>query len=163
MNTKDILFTAGYAILDGTQYIGMLDTDSIEFAWENKYGLEEFTPTSHKELTQQILYAIHTNIAEQIVEPIVAECEMMHSNIWEGIVSYTDKWHSDHEEPFNLFFLLYFNKTAIWFKNSAGEHEVETLPGTLVAINQSDKTWQHRAVASDSKRVTACFRFKVKW
>jgi hypothetical protein len=163
MNTKDILFTAGYAVLDGTQYIGMLDINSIEFVWEDKYGLEENTPASHKEQTHQILYAIHTTIAEQIVEPMVAEYEMMHSNIWEGIVRNTDKWHTDCEEPFNLFFLLYFNKTSIWFRNSEGELEVDTEPGTLVAINQSDKTWLHRAVPSDSKRVTACFRFKVKW
>ena len=171
MSLKNQLFSNGYAILDGKSLVDLLDVDTIEFAIdpEDEELDPQATPVDNFEMVNHMLKLIHQEIAREFIEPYAISYKLLHRTIWEGNTKDADLWHTDSYEDPDMFFLLYFsdmtkyNDGALWIRGDSTEIRIVPNSGTLVAIENNDPKWAHRAEVSQARRVVACFRFLVEW
>lgn len=156
-------FTQGFQIFDGSQYMHYIDVDSIQ--WQYEGGINnDYHPANDRDKIDSVLYAIHYQIALDIVEPSVKYYTIEKRRIWEGVNLDATAWHNDLKEGPNCFFLLYHSKMIddgfVYFRNRREEWKILPEPGLLVAVNcLSD--FEHKADVSSRQRVISSYYFNL--
>lgn len=163
------LKTRGFSVQDFSESLGILNLDEIKFVWEPKYNLRENVPINKIDEIDRLLYILHLEIQKKYLINNVKCSKILNRRLWEGFTEETDIWHNDIEDGPNVFFLLYFddmaktNDGALWVKNDHEVVRIVPVPGTLVALNQENRSFLHKAEKSESRRITASFEFTVEW
>lgn len=130
----------------------------------------EFIPVEKIEEIKLALKMIQLYIAEKYIEPYAENVELLHNSIVKGIAKNADQWHSDAREAPTVFFLLYFNdmtqdNTGAFLIKNSHDYLERIVPrcGTLIAVENMQPNFLHRAEQTSNTRIVACFRYKVEW
>ena len=163
------LFKNGYCSWLATDLADQLQTDDLEF--DPKTSLISRLPTNNQEYVSAMLNVLHDEIAERFVVPYAKQYKKLESDI-KGNATKDSRfciWHTDAEEPGNVFFLLYLNDLSIHNEGAlcikANDNEFRIVPsyGTLIAVNNNNPDFLHRAEYTEHRRIVACFDFLVDW
>ena len=161
-------FTKGFQIFDGKKYSDQLDVSNIE--WEYEGGINnDYHPASDKDFINASLMTIHSQIEADLVAPYF-DYEIERTRIWEGVNLDVQGWHNHYTTHPNFFFLLYWSDTksvgegSVWFADidHTNEWEIWPTPGTLIAVNNSDK-FLHKVQKTSHTRILAEFYFDVDY
>lgn len=159
----------GFFVFDFSKNIKFFQIDEIKFKWDRKYNVRENVPVNMLTEIKQMLNILHYKIDETILKNNVKNSKILDNRLWEGLSEKTDMWHNDKVDGPNLFFLLYFddmtktNTGALWIKNQFEEMRILPKPGMLVALNQENPIFLHKAEKSGSRRIVASFNFCIDW
>lgn len=162
------LFTHGFKVWHRPDIADLLSVDDLQF--DQSKNLTSKLPENCQELVQSILKVQSYEIINDYIKPYsISFKELEHdikANSPEG--SKFLSWHTDSDEPGNVFFLLYFNdmindEGALHIKNNIGEFKVVPKYGTLVALNNTDGSILHKAEFTEQRRIVACFDYDVEW
>jgi hypothetical protein len=157
-------YTKGFQVFDGSKYSQCLDVSDV--IWVNDGNKKDRVPSNNVEYIERMMYALHHELGLDIISPIVKNYTVEKRGIWEGVNSEMSRsWHNDHAEGFNCFFLLYHSDMVddgrVYFRNSTEEWSILPSSGTLVAINNTDIKFQHRAEPSKKQRIVSSYFFNL--
>lgn len=163
------LFTNGFMVWHRPDIADLLYTDDLEF--DSTKNLQSRLPENNQELVERILNIQKSVVLSDYVYPYAKSFEYLESDIKGNapLGSRFLQWHTDSEEPGNVFFLLYLNDLTPYdegaFCVKDGDKEYRTVPqyGTLIAVNNDDPRFLHKAEYTEHRRIVACFDFKVEW
>lgn len=165
----DRLFTKGYCIFDGDHLAELLSTDDLIF--EDPDVRKNDYPVNKSDLVQEILKRIHVYVGLEFIEPYCDEYNLLETDIRGNLSksSRFSKWHTDSDEPSDVFCLLYHNSMrhcnegAILFKH--GDTLSRFLPkyGSLIVVNNMDPAFKHKAEYTEHRRIVSCYSFNTKW
>jgi hypothetical protein len=168
-NFIENLKTKGFSVEKFDECLNIINLDDIVFVWEPNYNLKENVPKTKLKEIERLLCVLHLEIQKKYLNGKVKSSELVSRRLWEGFTEETDVWHNDLVDGPNVFFLLYFddmtktNDGALWVKNSFDTLRIVPTPGTLVALNQENPSFLHKAEKSKTRRITASFEFNVEW
>jgi len=159
------LFKNGYCNWLATDLADQLQTDDLEF--DPKTSHISRLPTNNQEYVKILLNAIHNQIALTYVEPYAHSYKLLESDI-KGNLPKDSKFcqfHSDSDEPSNVFFLLYFNDMSLIKEGGLHIQDNVIYPryGELVALLNDNPNILHKVEHTEHRRIVACFDFLVDW
>lgn len=163
------LFTNGFKVWHRPDLAEILYTDDLIF--DQDKNLHSRLPENNQELVERILNIQSYDVAREYISPYAKSYEHLENDI-KGNAPLGSRfltWHTDSDEPGNVFFLLYLNdltpydEGALCIKTKDQEFRIVPQYGTLIAINNDDPSFLHKAEFTEHRRIVACYDYKVEW
>jgi hypothetical protein len=159
------LFKNGYCNWLATDLADQLQVDDLEF--DPKTSHISRLPTNNQDYVKTMLNVLHNQIALTYIQPYAHSYELLESDI-KGNLPKDSKFcqfHSDADEPSNVFFLLYFNDMSEIKEGGlyVGDDVIYPRYGELIAVLNDNPKILHRAGYTEHRRIVACFDFIVNW
>ena len=159
------LLDNGYCRWEAPHLADMIDTSHLIF--DDLTHHTSRLPINEVEYVEYMLNVLHRQIAEEYIKPYAQSCELLEYDI-KGSLPETSKfceWHSDSDEPSNVFFLLYFNDMTQYDEGAllVGNDRIVPKYGDLIAIENTNPNILHKAEVTKYRRIVACFDYIVQW
>lgn len=118
------------------------------------------------ESLRPLLNEFYTIIEDRFISKLFNNYTLHQSNAWQGVDSYSCKWHNDfiEEQNFNSNILVYlddsYGKNSIEVRNQSEEFIIYPKKGDFVWLNQNPK-FQHRATHLEGMRRLLSFEIYI--